>query len=74
MLRGRTDAETCKLNKWNVGTVLVGDEGFGLETIVITAIGEKRILARRITNSRGKAINSVEANWTLVHRDWEKVR
>ncbi len=33
MKRGSTDAETCRLNGWGVGTVLVGDEGYGPTTI-----------------------------------------
>jgi len=60
--RGSTDAETCRLNGWDVGTVLVGDEGYGPTTIRITAIGDEAILAR--TGSRR------ESTWTLTCRDW----
>jgi len=62
--RGSTDAETCRLNGWDVGTVLVGDEGYGPTTIQITAIGEECILAR--TGSW------CESTWTLTCREWER--
>lgn len=56
VLRGNTEAETCRLNGWNVGTVLVGDEGYGPEKIKITAIGEESTVAKRIENHRGEQI------------------
>ncbi len=73
MLRGKTDAETCRLNQWNVGTVLVGDEGFGPEKIKITAIGEESILAKRIENYHGVAVKDAERLWTLDCREWKFV-
>jgi hypothetical protein len=51
MRRGRSDAETCALNGWAVGQVLVGDEGYGPNTIQLTAIGERFVLAKLITGS-----------------------
>jgi len=65
--RGSTDAETCRLNGWGVGTVLVGDEGYGPTTIRITAIGDEAILARRTLPGR------CESTWTLTCREWEVV-
>lgn len=70
MLRGKTDAETCRLNGWTVGTVLVGDEGFGHEKIRITAIGEKSILAKLIEDRNGNAVDGREGSWTLRYREW----
>lgn len=66
MKRGSTDAETCRLNGWSVGTVLVGDEGYGPTTIRITAIGEESILAARAGSRR-------ESTWTLACREWEEM-
>lgn len=69
--RGNTEAETCRLNGWTVGTVLVGDEGYGSEKIKITAIGERDILAKRIENGKGEAVERHEALWSLNYRDWK---
>lgn len=71
MLRGKTESETCRLNGWNVGTVLVGDEGYGPEKIKITAIGESSMLARRIENQRGEQVEDSEGTWTLSYREWK---
>ena len=74
MKRGETETETCRLNGWSVGTVLVGDEGFGPEAIVITAIGEKSILAKKVRDNTGCAVeNPEESLWTLKYRDWVRV-
>lgn len=70
MLRGRTEAETCRLNGWIVGTVLVGDEGFGPEKIRITAIGDEAILARTIQTGKGDIVERSEGLWTLAYREW----
>jgi hypothetical protein len=73
MLRGKTEAETCRLNGWTVGTVLVGDEGYGPEKIKITAIGEESILAKMIEDRNGVAIDRHEGTWVLYCRDWKVV-
>lgn len=73
MIRGNTEAETCRLNGWSVGTLLVGDEGFGPETICITAIGQEKILAKRIINHEGLAVDGYETTWTLKLREWRQV-
>lgn len=66
MKRGATEAETCRLNGWSVGTRIVGDEGFGPTVIEITAIGEQLILAKRVD---GRGVG--EETWTLQCREWE---
>jgi hypothetical protein len=71
MLRGKTEAETCRLNGWSVGTVLVGDEGCGAEKIKITAIGEENILARRLESPCGRLVKNSEKTWTLSCREWK---
>jgi len=70
MVRGQTETETCLLNGWVAGTVLIGDEGFGPEKIKITAIGEEAILARTIETGKGDAVDRSEGLWTLAHREW----
>lgn len=72
MLRGINEAETCRLNGWATGTVLVGDEGFGREKIKITAIGEEEILARKIETGRGISVERSEGTWTLAYREWSE--
>lgn len=69
MRRGRTDAETCRLNGWLVGTTLVGDEGCGSTVIRLTAIGEDAILARAISH-KGEPVDVRETSWTLDCREW----
>lgn len=66
MLRGKTNAETCFLNKWDVGDILEGDEGGGPERIIITAIGFEHVLAFWERTGR-------EASTVLSVREWKKV-
>lgn len=73
MKRGTTDAETCQLNGWEVGDVLVGAEGCVFEHIQITAIGEQKILARSFMRN-GIPVDSDEASWTLICRNWRRVK
>jgi hypothetical protein len=68
-----TDAEKCRENGWVVGTVLEGDEGYGPERILLTAIGERSIMARRVTNNKGETVSDRETTWTLSCRNWKKV-
>lgn len=65
MIRGSTDAKTCQLNGWTVGTTLEGHEGYGPERITITAIGRQNILA---VGPSGR-----ESPWSLKYRVWEAV-
>lgn len=67
-----TDVEICRENGWIVGDVLEGDEGYGPTRILITAIGEKQILARKLSHS-GAGCQGSESHWTLQCRDWKKV-
>jgi len=67
-----TDADRCHANGWQVGDVLEGDEGHGPTRILITAIGDERILARE-TRHNGKPVDGAETNWTLRYRDWRKI-
>ena len=68
----KSDVEICRENGWTVGDVLEGDEGFGPTRILITAIGEKHILARKLSHS-GTDYQGSESHWTLQCREWKKV-
>ncbi len=63
-----TSADLCRIRGWTVGTVLIGDEGFGPSTIVITAIGERAVLAKHLNETKLH-----ESLWDLQFRDWKKV-
>ena len=65
-----SSAEICRMRGWSVGTLLVGDEGYGNTVILITAIGEQSILARTISHA-GTLKNSSESQWNLSFREWE---
>lgn len=68
-----SSAELCRQNNWKVGTLLAGDEGYGISVIKITAIGENDILARLISH-KGIPENGYETSWTLDCREWEEVK
>lgn len=70
--KGKSNAEIARSNGWTPGTVLEGDEGFGPTRIVITAIGEDQLLARKLSHN-GKDTLSTESLWSLQCRDWKKV-
>ena len=67
-MRGTLDnplppAVICRERGWKVGDRLIGDEGYGPEVIVITAIGAEKFLARREDGGR-------EGVWCLDAREW----
>ena len=68
----RKPAEICRERGWCVGTVLVGDEGYGPTVIEIMAIGNQEILAKTLSHSHEPSRES-EAMWTLSCRDWQVV-
>ena len=67
-----SDADTARTNGWTVGTRLVGDEGYGPTIIEITAIGEREVLAKRISHN-GATVARRETLWTFSCRDWKRV-
>ena len=74
MLRGKTEAETLKLNGWCVGDLLEGNE-YGIpERILITAIGEEKFLCRWDYSCKGKYEEKESSNTTLSLREWKKVK
>lgn len=62
------EASMARRRGWGVGTVIEGDEGFGPCRIMITAIGERALLARCVEPNA-----SMEATWTLSCRCWGEV-
>jgi DNA-directed RNA polymerase subunit RPC12/RpoP len=66
-----SDADTCRENGWEAGTLLIGDEGYGPAVIQITAVGEHSILARCI-HRNGVAVDQSEHGWTLMCREWSE--
>jgi hypothetical protein len=66
-------ADVARLKGWTVGTRLVGDEGYGPTVIEITAIGEKRVLAKQISEDRHPH-QTPEGHWTFSCRDWQIVK
>lgn len=68
----RPPAEICRERGWTVGTRIVGDEGHGPTVLVITAIGEHRILARTISQ-KGRPVTVTETTWALDCRDWTEL-
>ncbi len=67
-----SDADICRSRGWKVGTALVGNEGFWTDRILITAIGERHVLARK-THRNGVPVESREGLWTLHFREWHEV-
>ncbi|HPB98053.1 MAG TPA: hypothetical protein PKW66_19205 [Polyangiaceae bacterium] len=72
MKRGKTDRQTLELNGWGIGDILEGDEGYGPQRIVITAIGEECFLCRWDRHMDGKWSDESGIT-TLRCREWRKV-
>lgn len=70
MIRGKTEADTLRLNGWGVGDILEGDEGYGPQRIRITGIGEELFLCRWLYK---KGWSDESGNTTLSCREWKKV-
>lgn len=72
MQYGKTEIETLMLNNWKVGDILEGDEGYGPDRILITALGHERFLCKWDYKCKGEYAEE-SGNTTLYHRDWKKV-
>lgn len=66
-----TEVELCRERGWGVGTMLVGDEGYGPTVIRITALGESKMLACGVSHN-GEAVDRGEGTWVLWCRDWRE--
>ena len=69
----RDPVDVCKAHGWDVGTVLVGDEGYGPTIIQITALGERNLLAKGVSHNGKPLKHDRESCWTLECRDWAEV-
>ncbi len=72
MKQGETEVETLRINGWGVGDVLEGDDGFGVDRIKITAIGEQKFLCKWDYKATGVYSDESGAT-TLRCRGWKKV-
>jgi hypothetical protein len=69
-----TNADVCRRNGWEPGTLLIGTDRQGACVIRLTAVGESAILAKKMTQD-GKPVNSIagrECVWDLHLRDWQR--
>jgi hypothetical protein len=66
-----SDAEECRARGFQPGDRLIGNEGYGPTEIVITVIGEKKILAKTVAQN-GNPLKRPENIWTLSGRDLER--
>lgn len=72
MKRGKTEAETLKLNGWGVGDILEGSESGRHDRILITGVGDTRFMCRWDNGSKGK-FGEERGNTVLSAREWRKV-
>lgn len=63
-------AEVARGRGWGVGTEVEGDEGYGVTRLLITAIGERSVLAREVD---GDGAGVTEGSWTFGCRCWRRV-
>jgi hypothetical protein len=69
-----SDADECRKRGFKVGNYLSADEGFGETVILLTAIGERSILAREISHKGKPVPYSDDVSWTLSCRDWNLLK
>jgi hypothetical protein len=66
---GLSDYQKCLANGWQVGTRLVGDEGYGPTIIEIMYLSPHTLVAKTI--SHNGIPSEREGLWTLSCRDWQ---
>lgn len=67
--------KAARANGWVPGTVLVGDEGYGLDAIRVDHIGRRILIASHLAFRRGliwESADERESEWTLSCRDWRR--
>ncbi|GBO89244.1 DUF7241 domain-containing protein [Marinobacter salsuginis] len=72
MNRGKTEADTLKINGWGPGDILEGDEGYGPDQIKIIAVGNERFIGQWRNRETGD-FDRESPNITLTCREWRKV-
>lgn len=63
-------AETCRANGWGPGTRLFGASPYVNTVIEITAVGERSVLAKVISENGRPVVRVSESSWTFEYRDW----
>lgn len=69
----RSAADICRDHGWNIGTCLAGDAGDGPTVIQITALGDKVMLAKIVSQSCLPVGYHDAQAWSLSLRDWQPV-
>lgn len=69
----RHAAEVCREHGWQAGTRLIGSDDVGTTVIEITAVGQRVLLARTISQNHRPAAYGHERSWRLSDRDWHEV-
>lgn len=69
----RHAAEVCREHGWRAGTRLAGSDHLGATVIKITAVGQRVLLARTISQNHHPAAYGYERSWRLSDRDWYEV-
>ena len=68
-----SSAQLCRERGWTAGTLIEGDEGYGMTVIRITAVGERDILAVAVSHKGVAYPDPLETTWILQCRDWRTV-
>lgn len=68
-----SDYEICQKNGWDVGTRLVGDEGWGPDVIEIRYLSPSIVVCRLVLPHNPNHPKGSDAPWTLQCRNWQKV-
>ena len=63
-------ADKCRANGWGPGTRIQGASRYSITIIEITAVGEKSILAKVISEN-GRPAPRSESTWVLSDRNWQ---
>lgn len=68
----RPPAVICRERGWGPGTLLAGDEGYGVTVIEIVCVHDHQLHARQVAHA-GYAVNGDESSWVLFCRDWRPI-
>ena len=67
------DYNKCAENGWDVGTFLLGDEGYGPAVIEIVYLTKVTLLCRIHVRNGWNVTGLEESTWTLSCRDWFEI-
>lgn len=69
----RPPAAICRERGWGPGTLLAGDEGYGVTVIEIVCVHARNIYARTVAHDGYAVGDRDEASWVLYCRDWQAI-